>query len=943
MRKRIGFCFWLSCFSLITASAMLGQTGTTTIAGNVVDSSGAALYGAKVQVSTRSTVTDSQGRFFLADVSPGVYDVSITYVGFMPFSKTVTATAGEPVQISATLKVASKAEEITVYAERPHGEAEAINREFTSDNILQVLPQEVITSLPNTNVADAIGRLPSVTLERDEGEGKYVQIRGTEPRLSNVTIDGVNLASPEQSGVRQVKLDIVPADLVESVEINKTLSANQDGDAIGGSVNLVTKSPGEAPTFSIGGMGGYTPIIGGRGLDQFDSTFGKRFGASKKFGVLFGGSYDWNGRGIDDIEPAVGSVNIGGTDFPTYSTMDIREYRYYRTRYGFTGTLVYKLNDNSNLYSRFLYSHFNNFGDRWLYTPTINTFLSPTQGGTDGTMTSSSEIRRPVEVIGSLQFGGKHVFTKSWATWNVSVSRSAQEDQGYSNADFGANDPNSPINNIQYGLSRANPYRPQFVVQNGVNVFDPSQYDLQDFNIQRSYGSQLNLQGDFSLARIYHLGGHFGTFEFGGKLRNAHKFVDARYSWYDAVTDVPTPASLQMSNFLTTFHNRNYYDNSYQLGPLTNFSTIQSFFASDPGLFTFNSDRSRLRTDPNNYDIVERVPAGYVMNTIEFGRVHLQTGVRFEATQEDNLGYLVVQNGSQYVSTTPQHMVSSYLDVLPSVQVRFRIDNDSGIRAVYGRGLSRPNFGDLVPFIRQDDKANTVSVGNPGLKPEHADNFDLLYERTLKPMGMVQAGFFYKRLTDPIVSAQTPLTSGTFSGFLQSQMVNAGDAHVGGLEISYQQHLSFLPGRTAGFGFAGNYSYTTSQATNVTPGRTDSPALLRQAPNTWNVSPTYDRGRLSLRVGVSHNGANIFQYNFQDGAPLGIHGPNGDIYLYAHTQLDAQGSLRLGHGLTLVAYGLNLTNEVFGFYQGSPQFPIQREYYKPTIAIGMRWTPTLEK
>ena len=109
MRKRIRFYFWLSCFSLITASAMLGQTGTTTIAGNVVDTSGAALYGAKVQVSTRSTVTDSQGRFFLTDVSPGVYDVTITYVGFMAFSKTVTATAGEPAEISATLKVASKA------------------------------------------------------------------------------------------------------------------------------------------------------------------------------------------------------------------------------------------------------------------------------------------------------------------------------------------------------------------------------------------------------------------------------------------------------------------------------------------------------------------------------------------------------------------------------------------------------------------------------------------------------------------------------------------------------------------------------------------------------------------------------------------------------------------------------------------------------------------
>src|SRR5207253_1640252 len=191
--------------------------------------------------------------------------------------------------------------EIMVYAERGHGEAEAINRERTADNILQVLPSEVITSLPNANVADAIGRLPSVTLERDEGEGKYVQIRGTEPRLSNVTIDGINVPSPE-GGVRQVKLDTIPADLVESVEINKTLQANMDGDGIGGSVDLKTKIASESPTLIVESLGGYTPIVNGRYASEWGATLGQRLGPERKLGMLFGGSYDYNGRGRDDIE-----------------------------------------------------------------------------------------------------------------------------------------------------------------------------------------------------------------------------------------------------------------------------------------------------------------------------------------------------------------------------------------------------------------------------------------------------------------------------------------------------------------------------------------------------------------------------------------------------------------------------------------------------------------
>src|SRR4029077_9720849 len=165
----------------------------------------------------------------------------------------VDVVAGQVAGLDIKLEVASVNEQVLVTAERAAGEAEAINRERSADNIVQVLPADVIRSLPNANMADAIGRLPSVSLERDEGEGKYVQVRGTEPRLTNTTIDGINVPSPE-SGVRQIKFDAIPADLVESVEINKTLQANMDGDGIGGSVNLVTKTAGQRPMINVSEM-----------------------------------------------------------------------------------------------------------------------------------------------------------------------------------------------------------------------------------------------------------------------------------------------------------------------------------------------------------------------------------------------------------------------------------------------------------------------------------------------------------------------------------------------------------------------------------------------------------------------------------------------------------------------------------------------------------------
>src|SRR5467141_41252 len=243
----------LIVFGVVSApDLLLAQERTGTITGTVSDAGRYVLPGARIELDPKGAaiVSDQQGRFTMTNVPPGDYTVTVSYVGLLPFTEKLTVSAGESVRIDAVLQVAGVKEEVTVSAARPRGEAEALNRERTADNIVQVLPAEVITSLPNTNIADAVGRLLSVSLERDEGEGKYVQIRGTDPRLSNVTINGVNVPSPEGT-VRDIKLDSVPAGLVASIEVNKTLSASQDGDAIGGSVNLVTKTAQDQPYATV--------------------------------------------------------------------------------------------------------------------------------------------------------------------------------------------------------------------------------------------------------------------------------------------------------------------------------------------------------------------------------------------------------------------------------------------------------------------------------------------------------------------------------------------------------------------------------------------------------------------------------------------------------------------------------------------------------------------
>jgi len=234
-RNSLGLGVFAAISFLMMAFTVSAQMDKGAISGKVTDPSGSVLQGAEVEIEPAGahTVSDAQGQFFVNNLSPGHFTVSVTYVGFSAWNKEVDVTPGQPLSIEAKMSLSSVDTQVLVTAERAAGEAEAINRERSADNIVQVLPADVIRSLPNANMADAIGRLPSVSLERDEGEGKYVQVRGTEPRLTNTTIDGINVPSPE-SGVRQIKFDAIPADLVESVEINKTLQANMDGDGIGG-------------------------------------------------------------------------------------------------------------------------------------------------------------------------------------------------------------------------------------------------------------------------------------------------------------------------------------------------------------------------------------------------------------------------------------------------------------------------------------------------------------------------------------------------------------------------------------------------------------------------------------------------------------------------------------------------------------------------------------
>src|SRR2546426_168692 len=420
-----------------------GRAGTGVLVGSVHDSANGAISAARVDVPGTAVgrVPRADGSFRRVNTPAGPRTVVVHRLGFAPDSARVEISAGGTVVHNfVPAPAAVNLANIVVRASPRMAEtkAGALAVEQNAPNIVSALSGDEIRSLPNFNAAEAAGRIPGISLERDEGEGKFVQVRGTEPRLSNVTINGVHVPGTEAS--RIAKLDDVPSDLLASIEVSKTPTANREADGIGGSVTLGTKTAEDAPRGYVAGQYGQTALAG-RNTYQGGFAYGGRYGQDGRLGFLLGGSADRNNRAIDDIEPAWGV--FGGTAAPQEWSMrdyrygpqewSMRDYRYGRERYGLGGDLDYRFNANSQLYVKGLWTQFNNYGTNYIYdvagTPTPGTGGNGTIPG--ASLTRTTNTRTPQDQMWAATAGGKHTVGVWTLDYSLDAAGTKQQSRRY--------------------------------------------------------------------------------------------------------------------------------------------------------------------------------------------------------------------------------------------------------------------------------------------------------------------------------------------------------------------------------------------------------------------------------------------------------------------------------------------------------------------------------
>ena len=965
-------------FSLLIT---LANAQSAQLTGKVTDEKGESLPGTSIHVlgTTTGTISEFDGSYSLIISEAGPKQLVFFYLGLKADTVSVTVEAGKVLNMPPVMlhqNVQTKGEVVISGSIEQGSEAKAINIIKNSVRLVSVVSAETISKYPDHNGAESLKRVAGAAVQNDKGEGAYISLRGTPLDWTATLVNGNRLPiADEENFTRIFEFEVLPSDLVDYIEVTRTVTPDIDGDNIGGSINFKTKSDVDHRIFNIDVAGG-TSALTAKPTGSLHFLWADQ-SKNKKFSYAVNGSYYGRYYGAQAYLLAYGSnFNQGINRF------ELKDYGGTRQTAGGNLFLQYKFSSKFTLDAKILAGTM--IDDKWQQK------MMYVYSSGDGSIVKEQNIHGK---LNRLMAGGElNAEYKPTSRLKITARLSSFSNRfWYGNVPYSNNDPRNGYYTAEFSMRRAGYYTDvDYINANGTAAAPgTTPYVAKLLDLDNPYGhgdNYRNIQPKFSYPVVADSMEFRRLFTQINNTKELNPVVAELNGTYSITNDIKLMAG---GKFYWKTGERDISYHEWQLNkstqagaqpfPLTGLN-LQAFNARGgympelgghyTGLFLPFLTRSQLSSlitqfgdrwfeyamnEENsdyrlwvgsNYKYHEYTGAGYLMATANlFGRLNLTGGLRLEynsmyvtADTTDTKPSIDYTTGYVYFKTQSRSTLNNNLAVLPSLNATLSIKDNQNLRFAISRTYHRQNFAEIkpgAPVINYSDFEFTF--GNPNLKPTYSLNLDLAYEYFWGNKGMFSVSTYYKNVTNHIF-ATTQADADPTSGIVYKSYENSGKSWIWGVEAMVKRKFTFLPRFLSGFGVDANITYSLSRM--QVPGRPKAQAMAEQTPLLYNVALFYEKYGVSARLALNYTGGFLKEVNLAAVTGIGLVHKDAsyDLFMAENYSLDAQVAYSFKKHFTVFVEANNLLDWPFKEYRGNPNRPVRIEYYRARGQVGFKFS-----
>ena len=944
------------------------------ITGRVTDAATrTGLPGAEVSLSgtNAKAVTATDGSFSLS-VPAGTYELTTYYLGYP--SQTITTPVNEgattPTLVSLGNSDTVTLEAFTVEGTR-EGQARALNQQRTSTNLTSIISSDLSGQFPDKTIADAVKRLPGITVETDTdtggSEGRYITIRGMNADFNAVSINGMRATVADFGGSsRRVPLDVVSVKSADQIEVTKALRPDQDGDGIGGAVNIVTRSPFDREglyAFAETAVG-YSELLDVYTGDypysnpNYEASGGVStvFGKNKNYGISVAANF----RDRAFVKQRVSTGGWGTDGGPTYYPISVIFQDFFDdvSAAGLNSTFEWRPTEDTKV--RFDFSHSERDTERGrqrlAYSFNPGGAASNISDDTAGTYTANGRKRYQVR-----QFFEEQAITN--LVGRVETKVGDWKLDYFAGANRGSFD-GDPAKDIQATFRTGstsntftnNGYLPG--VTTVTNVTTPTNFAFDGVNRGTAFTTDDELSTGLDAKHDASLFGGEGFWKTGFKVRLFDRDYDRRELLYrrtgltgtwnlGGYTGAALPGGAVIGSSVADYNASSYVDGNYTsprlfLDPELLRDYSNTLIAA--GRLAPSVDNA-LRSRIFSYEAEENIYATYGQSQFTWGKITALAGARIELTDVNFTG----ANGSTDAGTgnvdpstvAAYDLGNDYVNVLPGIHLRYDQNRNLLYRFSVTQSIARPRLSDLNPSVFEDAFGDndlflpTVDSGDINLKPTRSTNVDLGVEYYFGAASVLSGGVFYKDMKDNVYRGYD-FANINFPGFLVRQSLNAERAWVAGYELAYDHQFTFLPSPFDGFGVFANYTFAESEVdTGLAQFANVNLPLFNQVKHTVNAGLFYNKGVLASRLSLLYRTESLIGVEVD--ADTLDYDPKLSRYQGPSTTLDFTTSYEFIRDWTVILQLQNVLNEPGQGYDGSESRIDYNEYTDWSASLAIRW------